>query len=524
MRPRHLSIITVCLIWFISPSTELLAELKLPSFFSNQMVLQRDKPVSIWGWADANTQVDVAFNGNTVSTKSNDDGSWRLALPAMKANGQGMNMVIENGKDRVEIKNILIGEVWFASGQSNMAFKLQASLDAKTDLPKSKNPAIRFFLATNTPAAQPQTDIVGTWNLSSPETSGKFSAVAYYFAKQIQQETGIPVGIIQSCWGGKRSECYTSREAMLSNSHGKKMIAELDRAAKAFDSNAAKKKHDAAMANWEKRTARVRAENKNKAASERSRLPRRPLPVKPTYENERNPTVLYNGMIHPFVGYTMRGAIWYQGEANAKAGLAEIYQEMFTLMIQDWRQRWGDEFPFYFVQLANFKPVTTDPGQQSDWATVQDQQRRTLELAGTGMATINDVGDARDIHPKNKKTVGLRLARWALSNDYQKPVTVSGPLYKSSRVKAGKMIIEFAHTGNGLKTSDGKPLQRFEVTGDNQTWHWADAKISNNTIIVSCKEVPNPKAVRYAWAANPEGANLVNSENLPASIFSTKNN
>lgn len=308
---------------------------------------------------------------------------------------------------------------------------------------------------------------------------------------------------------------------MLSNSHGKKMIAELDREAKAFDSVAAKKKHDAAMANWEKRTAKVREQNKNKAASERARLPRRPQLAKPTYENERNPTVLYNGMIHPFVGYTMRGAIWYQGEANAKTGLAEIYQEMFTLMIQDWRQRWGDEFPFYFVQLANFKPVTTDPGQQSDWATVQDQQRRTLELAGTGMATINDVGDAKNIHPKNKKTVGLRLARWALSNDYQKPVTVSGPLYKSSRVKAGKMIIEFTHTGNGLKTSDGKPLQRFEVTGDNQTWHWANAKISNNKVIVSCKEVANPKAVRYAWAANPAGANLVNSENLPASIFST---
>ena len=522
MRPRHLSIIAASLIWFILPSTELLAELKLPSFFNHQMVLQRNKPVSIWGWADANTQVDVAFKGNAVSTKANGDGRWQVTLPAMKASDQGMNMVIENGKDRVEIQNILIGEVWFASGQSNMAFKLQSSLDAKTDLPKSKNQAIRFFLATNTPASQPQTNITGTWNLSSPETSGKFSAVAYYFAKQINQETGIPVGIIQSCWGGKRSECYTSREAMLSNPHGKKMIAELDRAAESFDPVAAKKKHDAAMATWEKRVAKVRIQNKNKETSERARIPRRPQPTKPIYENERNPTVLYNGMIHPFVGYTMRGAIWYQGEANAKAGLADIYQEMFTLMIQDWRNRWGDDFPFYFVQLANFKSVTSDPGQQSDWATVQDQQRKTLELVGTGMATINDVGDAKDIHPKNKKTVGLRLARWALNNDYQKPVTVSGPLYKSSRVDDGKMIIEFVHTGNGLKTSDGKPLQRFEITGDNQTWHWADAKISNNTIIVSCAQVLKPTTVRYAWAANPAGANLVNSENLPASVFSTQ--
>jgi sialate O-acetylesterase len=522
MRPHYFSIIVASLLWFVSPSTELRAELKLPSFFSNQMVLQRDKPVSIWGWADANTQVDVAFRGNAVSTKANGVGRWQVTLPAMKASEQGRKMVIETGNDRIEIQDILIGEVWFASGQSNMAFKLQNSLDAKSDLPKSQNQAVRFFLAENTPASQPQTNIAGTWNLSSPETSGNFSAVAYYFAEQINQETGIPVGIIQSCWGGKRSECYTSREAMLSNTHGKKMIAELDRAAKSFDPVEAKKKHDAAMATWKKRVAQVQAQNKNKEKSKRARFPRRPQPAKPTYENERNPTVLYNGMIHPFVGYTMRGAIWYQGEANAKAGLAEIYQEMFTLMILDWRERWGDDFPFYFAQLANFKSVTTKPGQQSDWATVQNQQRKTLELVGTGMATINDVGDANDIHPKNKKTVGLRLARWALNKDYQKPVVVSGPLYHSSRVEAGKMIIEFTHTGTGLKTSDGKPLQRFEITGDNQTWHWADAKISNNKIIVSCAAVPKPTAVRYAWAANPAGANLVNSENLPTSIFSTR--
>ena len=184
MRPHHFLTIIATLIWFTLPSAELLAELKLPSFFSNQMVLQRDKPVSIWGWADANTQVDVAFNGNTVSTKSTDEGNWKITLPAMKASRQGMNMVIENGNDRVEIKNILVGEVWFASGQSNMAFKLQNSLDAKADLPKSKNSSIRFFLAANTPAAQPQNNIQGTWNLSAPETSGNFSAVAYYFAKK----------------------------------------------------------------------------------------------------------------------------------------------------------------------------------------------------------------------------------------------------------------------------------------------------------------------------------------------------
>jgi sialate O-acetylesterase len=233
--------------------------------------------------------------------------------------------------------------------------------------------------------------------------------------------------------------------------------------------------------------------------------------------------VLYNGMIHPFVGYTMQGAIWYQGEANCRNNLAPIYQEMFTLMIEDWRTRWEDDFAFYFVQLANFKKPTVQPGIDSEWATVQNQQRLTLDLAGTGMATINDVGAANDIHPKDKKTVGQRLARWALKNQYNKNVVVSGPLFESATFDGDRAIVKFQHLGTGLKTSDGKSPQRFEIAGADRKWHWATAKIDNGTVVCTCPAVAKPVAVRYAWAANPEGANLVNSEGLPASLFRSDN-
>ena len=497
------------------------AELKLPSFFSDNMVLQRDKPIAIWGWSDPNSEVTVAFAGSSSTATADNKGNWKIQLPARKAIYDGLSLVVESGSERIEINNVLVGEVWLASGQSNMDFLLSRTHESEQDVSAANFPKIRMFLAARTPAAKPQSDIRGSWHVSTPQSAGSFSAVAYFFAKRIHEETGVPVGVLKSSWGGKRSECFTSREAMLSNEHGRKMVAELDRMAAQFNPNEEEKRYEKALARWKENTEEIRAFNKGKQKAERKRLPRQPNRAKPVYENERNPTVLFNGMIHPFVGYGIRGAIWYQGEANAKPELAAIYQEMFSLMIKDWRKRWEEDFPFYFVQLANFKDVTTDPGIESDWATVQNLQRRTLMLPGTGMATINDVGAARDIHPKNKKTVGNRLARWALKNQYQKDVVVSGPLYRAHRIDGDRVTIEFDHVGSGLKSRDGSPLKRFEITGDKKTWHWAEAKIVGNSVVVHCPDVPAPIAVRYAWAANPEGANLVNAEGLPASIFET---
>ncbi|MFK7768836.1 MAG: sialate O-acetylesterase [Mariniblastus sp.] len=504
----------------VNSETAEAAGLKLPSFFSDNMVLQRDQPIAIWGWAEPRTEVSVRFHSATAITTTDDKGKWQLELSKLPARSEGASLVVTNGSRTIEIKNVLVGEVWFASGQSNMAWELKKAKNAEVEIANSNIPGVRMFLAKNTSAMEPQTDIVGKWNVSSPESSGEFSAVAYYFAKRIHKETGVPVGIIKSCWGGKRSECYTSREAMLSNTHGKTMLAKLDKIADSFDAEMVKTRNETNLAKWQVKAKAIRAHNKANPA-EQKKIPRRPRQIKHPFMTEGNPTVLYNGMIHPFVGYTMKGAIWYQGEANAKPGLAVIYQEMFSLMIKDWRTRWDSNFPFYFVQLANFKKATVEPGAKSDWAIAQNQQRLTLELEGTGMATINDVGAANDIHPKDKETVGNRLALWALANQYGKKVVVSGPLFKSHTIADGKVTIEFDHVGGGLKTRDGKSLQRFEVAGADRKWHWATATIKDNTVVVNCPDVPSPVAVRYAWAANPEGANLINEEGLPASLFRT---
>ena len=495
--------------------------LKLPSCFSDHMVLQQQQHAKIWGWAKAGSLVKIGFNGLAINSKADEQGKWTALLPRFAASSKPSKLTVASGDEEIVIDDILIGEVWFASGQSNMAWNLKNTQDSDKEIATANMPAFRMFLAEPTPAMEPQTDIKGSWKVCTPENAPAFSATAYYFAKKIHQETGVPVGVIKSVIGGKRCECYCSREAMMSNANGKKMMAQLDAQAKAFDPEAAKQKYEKALKAWEAKTADLRKANRELPQEKRKRLPRRPQKQTHPMMNAGNPTVLYNGMINPFVGYNMRGAIWYQGESNARAELAPIYQEMFTLMIQDWRTRWNADFPFYFVQLANFRKATTEPGVDNEWPTVQNQQRLTLQLPYTGMATINDIGEESDIHPKNKKDVGERLARWALKNEYGKNVVVSGPLYDAVTFDNEKAIVEFKHLGGGLKSRDGEPLKRFEIAGEDKQWFWADAKIVNNQVVVSSKEVSKPVAVRYAWAANPTGANLVNSEGLPASIFRT---
>ena len=262
------------------------SKLKLPSFFSNNMVLQRDKPISIWGWAKANTKVDVVFLGNTSTATSDPAGKWKVKLPALAAHDKGSSLVVESGPDRIEVKNVLVGEVWFASGQSNMAFLLQNSLEGEQDVADSNHPGIRMYLAANTAASEPQSDIRGQWHVSTPESSGPFSAVAYFFALRLHEETGVPVGVIKSCIGGKRAECYTSREAMLSNEHGKKMIAELDQQGAKYDPVNSKAIHEKRLAEWKEKTAEVREFNKGKDQADRKRVPRQPRVPTPVYETK----------------------------------------------------------------------------------------------------------------------------------------------------------------------------------------------------------------------------------------------
>lgn len=375
-----------------------------------------------------------------------------------------------------------------------------------------------MFNAPLVTAVENQDDIEGEWSSATPETVPGYSAVAFFFARKLHLDLGIPVGVLKSCWGGKPVETFTSREALLTLPGTARMVEATVAADETYDPEQAQKSFEARLADWNKAFDAY----KKKPADQRGRLAKKPTAPKRPLDTEGQPGVLFASMIHPFTGYTMRGAIWYQGEGNAKAG-AVPYDQTLPLMIRDWRQRWGDDFSFYFAQLANYRAPSTEPGTPDYWALLQDRMRRILDTTPkTGMAIINDIGEADDIHPKNKLDVGERLARWALSEDYNREIVISGPLFQDVNFNGDHALITFDHCGEGLKSRDGAPLKRFEIAGADKVWHWADAKLDGgDNVIVSSAKVKNPAAVRYAWASNPEGANLVNSEGLPASVFRT---
>ncbi len=503
----------------------LMAGIGLPHFFSDHMVLQRGGDVAVWGTAAPGAEVTVAFKGASTAVKAGADGKWRANIPSGKADAKGAALTIVSGGETVTLRDVLVGEVWFASGQSNMVFTMDRVPAYKQVIAAADYPQIRMFNAPLVTAVEPQDDIDGRWTLCSPDTAPGYSAVAFFFARKLHAELGVPVGVIKSAWGGKPVETFTSRQA-LNTLPGTKALVDAAVAADAsFDAERAKAAYELRLKQWQAAAAAWR----EKPAAERGRRPRKPQPPKRALDTEGRPGVLFNSMIHPFVGYTIRGAIWYQGEGNAKPG-AVPYDQTLPLMINDWRKRWGDDFSFYFVQLANFREPTTEPGDNSPWPLLQDRMRRVLSTTPkTGMAVINDIGEAKDIHPKNKLDVGERLALWALAKDYDQKLVYSGPLYHSSAVTDGAVQVTFDHVGEGLKTRDdsardGKPLARFEIAGKDKVWHWADARITGtDTVTVRSQQVAKPVAVRYAWAANPAGANLVNSAGLPASVFRTDN-
>lgn len=500
------------------PSSLLFAELKAPHFFSDHMVLQRQTAAALWGMADAGAEVTVSFKGRTATAKAGADGKWRAQIETGAADAKGAVLTIRSGTDKIEIQDVLVGEVWFASGQSNMYYTMNRSPEYEALIKESNHPALRMFNAPLVTAAENQDDIEGKWAAATPETVAGFSAVAFFFARKLHLELGVPVGVIKSAWGGKPVETFTSREALNTLPGTKALVDALLKDAASYDPAKAQAAHDAKLEQWKA----TMAATKGKSAGERKRLPKKPEPPKHPLLTEGKPGVLFAAMIHPFVGYTLRGAIWYQGEGNAKPG-AVPYDQTLPLMINDWRKRWGDEFSFYYVQLANYRAPSTAPGTPDAWALVQDRMRRVLDTTPkTGMAIINDVGEAGDIHPKNKKDPGERLARWALAKDYGKELIHSGPLLKTSTAQDGAIRVTFDHAGAGLQSRDGGPLKRFEIAAADNIWKWANAKIDGrDSVVVSLDGLNKPVAVRYAWAANPEGANLVNSEGLPASVFRT---
>jgi sialate O-acetylesterase len=484
-----------------------LADVRLPAIIGDNMVLQQDQKATIWGWADPGEEVLVAVSWHNMkwAVTANRSGKWVYKMNPPKAGGP-YEMTL-SGRNTITIKNILVGEVWVCSGQSNMQMTVQSSNNATEEIAAADYPNIRLFTVQRKVAQEPQKDCEGSWSLCSPQTVPGFSAVAYFFGRELRQRLNVPVGLIHTSWGGTPSEAWTRRGVLKSDTDFRPILERYDDAIKKYPE--ASKQYEQRVEQWKQAAQKAKAEGKNP--------PRRPrAPFGPGHPH--SPSGLYNAMIAPLIPYGIQGAIWYQGESNA--GRAYQYRKLFPAMIKNWRADWEQgDFPFLFVQLANFRAVKPDPNE-SDWAELREAQLMTLAVPNTGMATIIDIGDAVDIHPKNKQDVGKRLALWALAETYGKEIVYSGPLYKSMEVRGNQIVLHFDHVGGGLVAGGGEPLKGFAVAGADRKFVWADAKIEGDKVVVSSGQVSEPVAVRYAWADNPV-CNLYNKEKLPASPFRT---
>ena len=511
---------TLCLLLL---ATSLRAEVKLPALFSDGMVLQQTQLVRIWGTADVGEDVKVTFGDQTHSSVTDPAGKWSITLNPMNANAQPANLVVA-GKNTVTVKNVLVGEVWICSGQSNMQWAVQQAGKAQEEIAAANFPQIRMFNVERRPSLTPEADCKGVWKEARSANVGEFSAVGYFFGRHLHQVLKVPVGLINTSWGGTRIEAWTSREALEERPCASEMLADWKDVAAKWDGPKEQAAFDQRKADWQTLVQKIDAENAKLPADKKKQPPPAPRPPDDPNKTQHRPSVLFNGMVAPLIPYAVKGAIWYQGESNQKRAFQ--YQELLPTMINDWRKHWVDAFSFYIVQLANFgngKPLATDPGMPDTWAELQEAQTLTAQtLDKCGIAIINDIGAQNDIHPKNKQEVGRRLALWALAKDYGKSgAEYCGPLYLSSTVQGDKVRVQFTHTGSGLKTRDGGEPKSFQITGADQKWVWAKAKIEGNEVVVWSENVPQPVGVRYAWASWPEGANLMNAEGLPASCFRT---
>ncbi len=516
LHTKHNTMKTGCLVIIIMLciiSVPVSADVKLPSIIGNNMVLQQDMEVPVWGKASPNEVITVIFNGQKVTTKSGKEGNWIIYLAPMSAGGPfSMNIA---GYNKIELTNILIGEVWIGSGQSNMQLPVKNSAKADEEISNAKLPDIRLFTVKHRMSDELLEDCQGEWVECSPLTVGNFSAVTYFFGKNLYKAKNTPFGLIHSSWGGTTIEAWISREFLMSSSDFKPI---LERYAEALENVPnSTKEYEIMIHDWEIKVKQKKAEDKE--------IPPKPIPPL-GLGHPHTPTVLFNGMIAPIIPYTIRGVIWYQGESNATRAFQ--YRSLFPTLINNWRYLWNQgPFPFLFVQLANYSVPVANSGESikepcvSPWAGLREAQLMTLSQKNTRMVVSIDIGDANDIHPKNKQDVGYRLSLAARGIVYGENIVYSGPVYSSIRIVGDKARINFDHTGSGLMAKGGD-LKGFTIAGQDRTFVWAEAIIERNAVIVHSQKVSDPVAVRYAWADNPK-CNLYNEEGLPASPFRTDN-
>jgi sialate O-acetylesterase len=466
-------LISCGLFCFAVCSTSAVGDVKLPAIFSDHMVFQQDSSLPIWGWAAAGESITVRIAGQQQTATADQDGNWALKLGKLQA-GTIQTLTVM-GRNTITIQDVLIGEVWVCSGQSNMEFRLKRARNAAEEIAAATYPQIRSFTVPRSAQPSPVADVKAKWVVCSPSAAAEFSAVGYFFGRELHKALQTPVGLISVSVGGTPAEAWTSAEGLDADPELKEV----------------KEKQIAKMINY---------------------------PTAPGAELKQTATYLYNGMVHPLIPYAIRGVIWYQGETDAWKAFQ--YRKLLPALIQDWRARWGKgDFPFYIVQLANNGAALPEP-KASVWAELREAQSiTTANVPNTGLAVAIDIGESDDIHPKNKQDVGHRLALTALAKTYGQKLEYSGPHYESQTLEGSSIRLTFSQAEEMI--ARGGPLRQFAIAGEDQKFVWAEARIDGHSVVVSSPLVSKPVAVRYAWANNPEGANLYNGAGLPASPFRT---
>jgi sialate O-acetylesterase len=510
------------------------------------MVLQQDVKLPVWGWADSGERVTVSAAGQKVAATAGQDGKWMVKLDAIKNTDQPIELVV-SGKNTLTLKDVLIGEVWVCSGQSNMEYGLLGAHNAATEVPQANHSRLRLFKVAHKVAYEPQSDCEGTWEICTPQSANAFSAVAYFFGRDLHQTLGRPVGLIGSHWGATSAQVWTSLDTLRSRPDFKEFVNSFEsfRASVGqLDEEYAKEilpAWEAEHKKWQEECyAPYQLASKQWIREvEKAKAEGKPLPSKPVLKSPRpkptcrtqipnNTSVLYMGMIAPLIPYAIKGVIWYQGESNQ--GNPALYRTLFPTLITDWRNHWGQgDFPFLFVQLPNYSTP-------SDWPGLRESQLSALALPNTGTAITIDIGEADNGHPRNKIDVGRRLALTARHIAYGEDLVYCGPIYKSMEIQGDTVRLAFDHVGSGLTIGTAPSIHQslppalpksilkgFIIAGADKQFVTAQAKIEGDSVVVWSEQVSQPVTVRYGWASNPE-VNLYNKEQLPAAPFRTDSN
>lgn len=488
------------------------AEVRLPHIIGDNMVLQQGAACPIWGWAAPAEKVTVSIAGRTKTATADAEGRWQVTLDALAAGGP-LEMKVK-GSSTVTVKNILVGEVWLASGQSNMQMRVKDVMNGADEVAAADYPQIRLFQVPHIVAQSPQEDVLGEWVECSPETIPNFAAVAYFFGRKLHKDLGVPVGLINNSWSGSLCEAWISRPTVDAMPELKPLLDAWKTAVtrRTDEEKAAYDGLQAELAEWRRAWPSI-PHGQKPPAPDADRAPFDPL------SNFQQPSGLFNGMIAPVIPYGLRGIIWYQGEGNSER--AYQYRSLLPALIRDWRANWrrGD-FPFLFVQISSYREAPDKPSS-SEWAELREAQLMTLSVPNTAMAVSSDVGDAKEAHYKNKQAVGDRLALAAEGTVYGKDVAYAGPIYGSMEVEGDKVRLTFENVGEALVAKGGDELMTFQIAGADRRWFWAEARVDGDTVVVWSDDVPKPIAVRYGWMDNALAANLYNKAGLPASSFRT---